>query len=91
MPSWHSSLCPVGNANCQQDIFDAAIMDINTKIVALNERNNLPTPWIAKRVHVPRKNGMHHQYCRLNDGIHWDIGLKRACAEKFAQTIVNIH
>ena len=48
----------------QHDIFDAAIMDINTKIVALNKSNNMPTPWIAKRVHIMRKNGAHHQYCR---------------------------
>ena len=67
----------------KQELFDATTIDMNTKLVALNEKNNMPTPLIAKRVYVPQKNGFHHQYCRLNDGIHWDYGFKRACADKF--------
>ena len=74
----------------QQHVFDTAIMDINTKIVALNSANNMPTPWIAKRVHINRKNGAHHQYCRLSDGIHWDYELRQDCADKFVKAILNI-
>ena len=40
----------------QQDILNNSIMDINPKVVSINEGNNVPTPWIAKRVHISRKN-----------------------------------
>ena len=34
-----------------------------------------------------RKNGAHHQYDRLSDGIYFDEDLKRICAKKFVETI----
>ena len=71
----------------QQNILNQSIMSKNPKIVALNESNNTPTPWISKRVHINRKNGAHHQYDRLSDGIHFDEDLKRICAKKFMETI----
>ena len=71
----------------QQNILNQTIMNINPKIVAINESNNTPTPWISKRVHINRKNGTHHQYIRLSDGIHFDEDLKRVCAKKFVETI----
>ena len=71
----------------QQDILDQTIMNINPKIVALNEYNSSPTPWISKRVHINRKNGPHHQYERLSDGIHYSDDLKRICAKKYVETI----
>ena len=71
----------------QQDILNQAIMEINTKIVALNEKNSMPTPWISKRVHIVRKNGIHHHYERLFDGIHYDEALKCICARKFVETL----
>ena len=71
----------------QQDILNNSIMDINPKIVSINEGNNVPTPWIAKRVHIIRKNGVHHQYERLSDGIHWEDNLKHICAQKFVDVI----
>ena len=71
----------------QQIILNNSIMDINTKIVSINEENNVPTPWIVKRVHIIRKNGVHHQYERLSDGIHWDDNLKSICAQKFVDVI----
>ena len=71
----------------QQDILNQTIMGINPKIVALNESNSVPTPWISKRVHINRKNGAHHQYDRLSDGIHYDEALKRICARKYVEAI----
>ena len=71
----------------QQDILNSSIMDINPKIVSINEGNNVPTPWIAKRVHISIKNGIHHQYERLSDGIHWDDNLKSICAKKIVDVI----
>ena len=66
----------------QQDIFNLAIMEINRKIVGLNKRNKTITPWIAKAVHIPRKDGTHHVYERLEDGLHWDDNLKFSCAKR---------
>ena len=74
----------------EQDILNAAIMSINNEIVALNVKNHAPTPWLAKRVHIPRKNGVHHQYCQLSDGIHWSTELKGDCAEKIVKAIINM-
>ena len=71
----------------QQNILNEAIMMINPKIVRINEENSVPTPWIAKRVHVNRKNGSHHQYERLSDGIHLSDELKFICAQKFVDTL----
>ena len=71
----------------QQDILNEAIMRINTKIVSINEDNIVPTPWIAKRVHVNRKNGSHHQYERLPDRIHLSDELKCICAQRLVDTI----
>ena len=75
----------------QQDILNNAITDINTKIVEINRKNNIPTPWIAKRVHIPRKNGYHHHYCRLSDGIHWSNELKKDCAGNIVKAIMTIN
>ena len=75
----------------QQDMLNEAIVSINKKIVALNESNNVPTPWISQRVHINRKNGVHHKYERLIDGIHWDESLKRICAKKFVETLYKMH
>ena len=75
----------------QQDLFNSAIMEINSKIVTINKGNSTPTPWIAKRVHIERKNGTHHQYERLTKGIHWDEGLKEKCAEKFVDAIYKMY
>ena len=61
-------------------------MMINPKIVRINEENSVPTPWIAKRVHVNRKNGS-HQYERLSDGIHLSDELKFICAQKFVDAL----
>ena len=41
----------------KQDLFNNAILTINQKIVELNKKNNIITPWIAKTVHIPRKRG----------------------------------
>ena len=60
----------------QQEISYLAIMEINCKIVNLNKRNKFIIPWIAKTVHIKRKNRVHHDYERLDDGIHWDNDLK---------------
>ena len=82
-----SVTCTKNPTFVQQEILNQSIMNINPIIVSLNEKNNVPTPWIAKRVHIPRKNGAHHQYDRLCDGIHFDEALKRICARKFVETI----
>ena len=62
--------------------FNLAIMEINRKIVNLNKSNKTITPWIAKTVHIPRKDGVHHVYERLMDGLHWDNELKDSCAKR---------
>ena len=74
----------------QQDILDEAIVKTNLKIVEINKSNNVPTPWISQQVHIPRKNGIHHQYMRLADGVHYDDPLKKACADRFVRAILRI-
>ena len=69
----------------QQELFDNAILAINQKIVALNKKNNIITPWVAKTVHIPRKGGFNHIYERLDDGLHWDHHLKIACAKRLVR------
>ena len=74
----------------QQDILNEAIIAANVNIVKLNVSNGVPTPWIAKKVHVPRKNGYHHHYTRLWDGIHWNEALMKECADRFVETILRM-
>ena len=69
----------------QQDLFNTAILEINHKIGALNKKNNILTPWIAKMVHVPKKGGYNHIYERLDDGLHWDQDLKISCAKRLVR------
>ena len=74
----------------QQEILNLAIMEINRKIVNLNKRNKTITPWIAKTVHIPRKDGVHHTYERLDDGIHWDSDLKTSCAKRLVSAAAKL-
>ena len=69
----------------QQNTFNNAILEINQKIVALNKKNNVITPWIAKTVHIPRKDCYNHLYERLEDGLHWNHELKIACAKRLVR------
>ena len=72
----------------QQDILSEGIVKANAKIVKINIRNDVPTPWISQQVHVMRKNGMHHHYVRLWDGVHYNEKLEKDCADRFVKTIV---
>ena len=51
------------------------------------ERNTDSSNPREKWVHVNRKNGPHHQYERLFDGIHYSEDLKCICAKKYVETI----
>ena len=74
----------------QQDILDEGIIKTNVKIVEFNKQHNVPTPWISQQVHINRKNGWHHHYLRLWDGVHYDNNLKNACADRFIRTLQKI-
>ena len=74
----------------QQDILNEGIIKTNIKIVEFNKLHNVPTPWISQQVHIKRKNGWHHQYVRLWDGVHYDLNLKNACADRFIRALKKI-
>ena len=54
-----------------QDMFNRAVIEINKEIVAINRRNWVKTPWIARQIHRYRGgNVFTHHYDLLSDGIH---------------------
>ena len=85
-----TSKCTLNPLPGQQDILSHAIITTHNNIVELNDSNGAPTPCVAKKVHVPRKNGTHHHYKRLSDGIHWDEDLMNECADRFVETIQGV-
>ena len=74
----------------RQYAFNIAIIEINRKIVQLNVKNNILTPWLAKTVHIPRKHGMSHVYERFINGLHFDEDLKTACARRLMRAATKL-
>ena len=63
------------NDGHHQYVIDASITRINDNIVAINERNHVPTPWTAGKVHRYRKSKSGRvrytqKYYHLHDGYH---------------------
>ena len=74
----------------QQDILNEGIIKVNIKIAEINNKHNVPTPWISQQVHINWKNGWHHRYMRLWDGVHYDTKLKKMCADRFVRALLKI-
>ena len=58
-----------------QYIINVGIARVNGEVVAINERNHVPTPWMARKVHRIRKTRSgktyySHPYHHLSDGYH---------------------
>lgn len=62
----------------QQEQMEKTIIEINSKIVAFNTSNNMPTPWTAKEVHHNKKSRSKvSRYNKLDtDGLHLSEGLR---------------
>ena len=76
----------------KQYVINASIISINEEIVAVNERNHLPTPWLSGKVHRirhTRKGQILYQqlYHHLRDGFHPTSKLLEYWANKLVSTI----
>ena len=72
-----------------QHLMIEAIQDINRDIVALNESNQMCTPYIGNTVIVNEGAGKHRVYYKkLYDGVHPTKDLTKNWAKKFMKVII---
>ena len=73
-----------------QGILDAAVIDLNKRIITLNKQNGVRTAWMAGLVHSYIRGKHHHYYRRLLDGCHLDDRTKAAWAAQLVKSIKRI-
>lgn len=54
----------------QQVTLDKIILELNRRITAFNQSNNIPTTWTATAIHAYHNKKYHHYYKKLYDGCH---------------------
>ena len=73
-----------------QDYIDQAVPLINAGLVELNVKHSVPTPWIARPVHIYRKGHRKCLYYLLDDGLHPGKQLRRFWAEQYLAVALKI-
>ena len=73
-----------------QEALNHIILQVNRKIIELNEPNNC-IPWISSKVHQCKGKGRwEHRYKYLVDGCHYSHKLKKFCVEKIIKCLIKL-